>query len=60
METKANLKHKRRGYKREYYLTHIIKLFYEIQMPFQVKMIDHWVGINTPKDLQNANSLGIN
>ena len=43
----------------EYYLTHIVKLFYEKQLPFHVKMIDKWIGINTPKDLTIANKLNI-
>lgn len=43
----------------EYYLTHIVKLFYDIQIPFQIKMIDNWIGINTPNDLQIANNLNL-
>ena len=43
----------------EYYLTHIVKLFYEKQIPFKVKMIDNWIGINTPNDLKIANELNI-
>jgi NDP-sugar pyrophosphorylase family protein len=43
----------------EYYLTDMVKLFYEKQAPFQVQMIDNWIGINTPNDLKIANKLDL-
>ncbi len=44
----------------EYYLTHIVKLFYQLQLPFKVEMVDQWIGINTPNDLINAKKISLN